>query len=582
MPIEPPTSTVRRIRPQILLDPRYEHWLLALMLGCLHISVWGGFGGALSRSLMLAHLGLFLIWQPLWSRERRLSWSNGLVYVAATLAFIVWMSWPLVSFWLLLLTGFVGRRVKVGRANRYAYLLALVFLVSELLIGCIPPMVRVPALPADAKLLFAYAMALVPIGLFFIPVSGTRARGDQSVDFLHGLTASLLVTVLGMGSLLDTYVTGARYPVAVIQTILAISAFLLAIGWLWSPLAGFSGLGQLWERYVQNIGTPFEQWLSRLTGAAQRHSTPEAFLAAAMLQLSELAWVRGVSWRGEGVEGMQGELSEHQFRTRAGGVLIEVSAERPVGATLLLHGHLLVRLMGHFYQAKRRERELAQRAHLQAVYETGARVTHDIKNLLQSLHTLSVALQDADGAEREAVQRLLARQLPHITQRLQLALDKLQAPADSSVPYGDLGEWWESACARNEGRDVVFNAAITEPRRVPIELFDSVVENLLDNARIKRQSEPGIAIRVDLVSDAEGLRLAVSDSGSGIEDETARQLFRGPVDSRSGLGIGLYQAARLAEQLGYRLRLRDGVGPGVCVELLEARQSLDSAVSVIG
>ena len=45
---------------------------------------------------------------------------------------------------------------------------------------------------------------------------------------------------------------------------------------------------------------------------------------------------------------------------------------------------MLIHLIGHFYGAKHRELELANSAHLQAIYETGARVTHDIKNLFIS------------------------------------------------------------------------------------------------------------------------------------------------------------------------------------------------------
>jgi sensor histidine kinase regulating citrate/malate metabolism len=50
-------------------------------------------------------------------------------------------------------------------------------------------------------------------------------------------------------------------------------------------------------------------------------------------------------------------------------------------------------------------------------------------------------------------------------------------------------------------------------------------------------------------------RLRVSDNGSCIDSDTARNLFRSPVDSSDGLGIGLYQAARQAQQWGYELTL---------------------------
>ncbi len=51
-----------------LINKRFEHQILALMLASLHLALWWDFGGALSRSLILSHLGLFLMWQPLWRR----------------------------------------------------------------------------------------------------------------------------------------------------------------------------------------------------------------------------------------------------------------------------------------------------------------------------------------------------------------------------------------------------------------------------------------------------------------------------------------------------------------------------------
>ena len=71
---------------------------------------------------------------------------------------------------------------------------------------------------------------------------------------------------------------------------------LLAISWLWSPFAGFGGLGQLWTRYLMNIGTPFEQWLSRIADISTSVSDPNAFMDNAVKELGRLPWVRGVRW----------------------------------------------------------------------------------------------------------------------------------------------------------------------------------------------------------------------------------------------------------------------------------------------
>ena len=553
-----------------LLEPRHEHRILGLMLLCLHLAIWWDFGGALSRSLMLAHLGLFLMWQPLWSREQRLEITGTATYVLVTLAFIVWLEWWLLTFWLLLLTGFVGGRVNVDRTDRYAFLVALAFLVTEILIGCVPPMVEVAPLPAETQALFIYGVVPIPLGLMFVPGRSSHRKGSPEVDFLYGLNLSLLTTILALGSLLSMFLTDAEYPVAVIQTILGIALFLLALSWLWAPLAGFSGLGQLWERYLQSIGTPFERWLGRLSQLAERGQSPREFLDAAMSQLTELPWVAGVTWNAGGAQGRRGEVTAHAFETTAGSIEVKVFAQWPIGAALLLHGNLLLQLVGHFHTAKEREQELTQRAHLQAIYETGARVTHDIKNLLQSLYAMTSAIEITDDENREELVHMLERQLPHLTQRLQLALDKLQTPQTSAAVLRELSDWWEDLQHRNAAQSIEFNADIADVRAnsmIPADFFESVVENLLENARVKRLNEPGIDINVSLVATPSGIRLRVADTGSPVDPEIVRDLFRAPVKSRSGLGIGLFQAARQAEPLGYRLALVEDT-PGVCIELV--------------
>ena len=152
-----------------LLNKRLEHQILSLMLASLHLALWWDFGGALSRSLILAHLGLFLMWQPLWQREQRLNWQGSIGFIIVTLAFIVWMDWGLMTFWLLILTAIVGGRVTARRGSRYAYLMTLVFLVSEILIACIPSIIELQFARDEAWRMLGYGLFIVPVILFFVP-----------------------------------------------------------------------------------------------------------------------------------------------------------------------------------------------------------------------------------------------------------------------------------------------------------------------------------------------------------------------------------------------------------------------------
>jgi sensor histidine kinase regulating citrate/malate metabolism len=62
----------------------------------------------------------------------------------------------------------------------------------------------------------------------------------------------------------------------------------------------------------------------------------------------------------------------------------------------------------------------------------------------------------------------------------------------------------------------------------------------------------------------------VCDSGPAIPEEVAASLLRAPVRSDTGLGIGLYQAARQADAAGYALRLEANRDGEVCFALRRA------------
>jgi signal transduction histidine kinase len=544
----------------------HEHRVLALMILALHVVIWWDFGSGTSRSLMLAHLGLFLLWQPLWRREQRLNWRGMAVFAAITLAFVGALSWLLLGLWLLLLIGLVGGRVNATRTQRYACLLALLYLVLEFLVGWVPRMFAMDRPANEFMELFRFGLFAFPAVLLFIPGGSAPHSAEPRVDFLYGLAVSSLTLMVALGSLVRTLSAGTEYPVALIQAVTAIALFLLAVAWMWAPMAGFSGLGQLWERYVQNAGTPFERWLDELQRDARHSESPERFLSAALHQLSELPWVAGLEWRDETREGALGARTPHVVRGRSGTLIITLFTHRRMGTALMLHARLLVQLIGHFHRAKHSEREMARQAHLHAIYETGARMTHDIKNLLQALAAMTSAVEHAEGRDSEAASRMVRRQLPQITERLRLALDKLQAPQLREAAESALSAWWRGLTQRNADQGIVFAASLEHDPMVPTDLFDSVAQNLIENARLKRQREPGIRIDVAVVAEREGATLRVSDDGSPVAPQVRERLFESAVDSSDGLGIGLYQAAQHAREYGYRLRLLDTPG-GVSFEL---------------
>lgn len=556
------------MRRHALLDRRHEHWLLASMLLVLHTALDSGIDTQLASALMVTHLGLFFLWQPIWQREQRVD-LPALAVILVLVAAMLWLNWWTVFAWLVLLIGILAGRSFSTRRERYVYMLSLAMLVSELLINCTAQLFLGKPLPGGIAQSFRLGLYLAPAVLYAMPPIIAPARDPFPVDFFRGITFALLTALLAVFSVAMTLRLGIEYPLALIATLMALGVFLFFLSWITTPGAGSIGLLAVWEKSVLNIGTRFESWLANVSNLASQQPEADDFLDDAVAALVDIPWIAGAAWVSSESSGMHGHTSPHALALDTDALSVTLYTERSVSSALLIHCRLLVQVLGHFYVAKRREREQAGAAHLRAVHETGARVTHDIKNLLQSLNTLTAALEStSDSHQEQRSVELLKRRLPDIAQRLKVALEKLQRPALGTTALAPAAHWWHELCERLAADDIDLIANIADDQQaLPGECLDSIVDNLIDNARHKVAA--GDARRITLALEVQGgaLRLSVRDDGQAIAEHTARQLFQQPVASRTGLGIGLYQAAELARRHGCQLRLAENVDGRVSFEL---------------
>lgn len=544
------------------------HIWMGLMLLSLHAALAWGDGTWWSRALMLAHFGFFLMWQPVWRADRELgAVSAGLVIAVGLMLGFATSPW-ITSLWLGVLVGLIGGYAFSSdlRRQRTAALLALLYLLGMLLGWVVPQLFPDYRATAEIVLLMRYGWLAFPVALLFIPQERSGAQAHV-VDFIYSVMLFLLVTVLVLGSFALKLVTRGDYLWVLAQTLIAVAAVLLVLAWLWQPRAGFAGFASLLSRYLLSVGLPFEQWIKNLAHLAEAERAPEVFLNQGMAEIGRLPWVAGGVWHTLDGSGEFGHRTAHRVEIDAHRLRLELYTHTPVAPSLRVHMGLLVDLLEFFHEAKLREQLQRQAAYVQAIHETGARLTHDVKNLLQSLTTLCAAAESSEADQSDALQALIKRQLPLITQRLQQTLKKLKAPNAVGREEVPADNWWAQLRTRYETQGVEFNQAVAlNGQMLPGELFDSVADNLLQNAIKKRGAELGIQIAVTFSPEGEG-SLRVCDSGSCMSTTTAAKLFDAPVSSQSGLGIGLYQAARQAEQLGYRLRLANNEMGQVCFEL---------------
>ena len=550
---------------------RNLNFLLAAMLLTLHGAIaWGG-GEWWQRGLLLAHFGLFLIWQPVWRGERQIPMALALLVLCLGAFFAVAGNWWLLGTWIAVLFGLIGGAVPgtVGRRERLVAILGAVYLVAMLLMWVVPQLFTRYVVPQEIVTMVRYGLPLLPLTILAVPRE-ERRRGDPViVDLFYSVMLFLLVVALALGSFVIQEVTQGQYLLGLMQALMVIAVLLAALSWLWNPRAGFGGIGTLLSRYLLGLGLPFELRMRQLAELAQKETRPEQFLRSALTHMLELPWVTGYGWRSAQSEGTVGKAAEHAEHYETGGILFTMYAPRPFSPAVLLHLKLLVQMIGHFHEALRREQLRQQSAYTQAIYETGARLTHDVKNLLQSLRSICAAAEMRGVDDSQAFRALVQRQLPQITQRLGATLEKLKSPGAIEMKDVDAVIWWQGLQERYTGRNIVLlKQNLREGERLPAELFDSVADTLIENTLYKTTQGGPLRVSVELSS---GPCLSVCDDGEPVPPEMAGDVLSAPVSSENGLGVGLFQAAKFAEQSGYALVLADNRQGRVCFELKPAR-----------
>lgn len=550
-----------------------RHWRLVVvaMLALLHVAVFRGVYDPWARALLLAHLGLLLLWQPFLRAEQRVSPAQGIILLIVAVVVMTRLDWWLLAFWVVVIAGLVGGKVyqQHARWQRRAYLVVLAYLLALLAIVILPEIAPRREIGPEIRHAAEYALPFAFVLIALFPAEAETRESTQAIDFFYSVFLMLVIVVVVLGSFSFMTLAGTSYLQALTATIFLTAAAMLLIALAWNPRSG-GGLGVFFARYLFSIGLPLEKWLEVLAELSQIEARPQRFLDEAVSSLRALPSVAGVSWRAGEATGERGERTSQAVDFANSELALTIYSRFRLGPALQWHLHLLGQLLGEFYLAKLREEKLRQASYLQAVHETGARTTHDIKNLLQSLNVLcSVALGESprDVGQTNA---LVRRQLPLIAERLAQTLARLQRPDADTETYASAAAWWDSVTRQYQGEGVEFAPAeLGSAAQLPRSLFDSVADNLIRNALAKRAAEPGLRVRASL-QDGARPTLRVCDTGSAVPPDAAQALMRAPVASRTGLGIGLYQAARQAEAQGYRLTLEKNEDGEVCFALAGA------------
>jgi signal transduction histidine kinase len=544
---------------------RYWRLVVVAMLALLHVAVFRGVADPWARALLLAHLGLLLLWQPFLRAEQRVSPPQGVILALLAMGVMLYLDWWVLAFWVVVLAGLVGGKVYQHHARwqRRCYFVVFVYLLALLAVAILPEIAPRREVTAEIRSAAEYGLPLAFVLIALFPAEPEPADASQVIDFFYSVFLMLLLVVVILGSFTFMTLTRSTYLASLTYTVFVTAAGVLLVGLAWNPRSG-GGLGVFFARYLFSIGLPVEKWLHQLAELSHVEARPERFLGEALAALERLPSVSGVAWRAGEARGERGDKTSQAVEFSNAELALTIWSRYRLSPALHWHLHLLGQLLGEFYLAKLREEKLRQASYLQAVHETGARMTHDIKNLLQSLNVLCAVAERDEYRDSAQLQGLVQRQLPLVAQRLSETLERLQRPQAAGETYVLAGNWWQGLQRQYHGEGVEFQGAPPpQQARLPRTLFDSVADNLLRNAIAKRAVDP--AVRVSVVLDcAERLALRVCDTGAAVPAEISSSLMRAPVSSRGGLGIGLYQAARQADAAGFRLALESNKDGKVC------------------
>jgi hypothetical protein len=438
----------------------HPEWWLGMMLLSLHAALAWGIDEWWARAFLLAHFGLFLLWQPVWRGENNVESRYAFLVVVVGFLLAAWSTWWLMAVWLAVLFGLIGGSVPgiTERRQRLASMLAALYLLSMLLIWVVPHLFTDQAFETALVFLVKYGLPVLPLGILLVRVETSRVAAPIAVDLFYSVILFLLVVVLVLGSFVVKQVSHGNYPLALAQTLFALAMLLFTLSWLWDPHAGFAGLGHILSRYLMSLGLPFERWVQQLADFAEQETQPQRFLTLALQHIQDLPWVTGLEWEARLGHGEQGAKSEHFAEFWFQDLRLKIYTRGALSPAIVLHLKLLTQMVGHFYDAKRREQIQRQSAYTQAIYETGARLTHDVKNLLQSLRSLCAAMETSKPEEAQSLQTLMQRQLPQITQRLNVTLDKLRSPEPADATQVEAAVWWQGLLQRYNGRSIEFQA----------------------------------------------------------------------------------------------------------------------------
>jgi putative PEP-CTERM system histidine kinase len=228
------------------------------------------------------------------------------------------------------------------------------------------------------------------------------------------------------------------------------------------------------------------------------------------------------------------------------------------------------RQVASFLAQVRASEALLEARKFEAFNKMAAFVVHDLKNLVAQLSLLS------KNAERHRhnprFQDDMFATVKHVEERMNRLLQQLGTGShgEENLRPIRLAKLVERVVAskRAEGADIAMHAADAELAALGYEQrFERVVGHLVQNA-IDATRETG-AVRIRVAAEGPDAVIEVADSGCGMSEAFVRERLFRPFQTTkgNGMGIGAYEAAQYARDMGGRIEVDSRPGAGTRLKL---------------
>lgn len=217
---------------------------------------------------------------------------------------------------------------------------------------------------------------------------------------------------------------------------------------------------------------------------------------------------------------------------------------------------------------------LAESQTLSTAVELARAVAHNLRNPLASIRVSAEMLQASDAQAPDFAEHCIDitasvdRADRWITELVRVS----QAPkleSEAVWPSGVIHECLQEMASEMNRRGIRWTVPAEEAPAIQAQtaMLRQILISILANATDAMPEGGDIA--VSWTHSASQLRLQITDSGPGIQEDVRIALFRPFFSTKSGgLGIGLGLVKRMVEQWGGAVSLRRAAVKGTCVELI--------------